>query len=388
MTTQSDGFAPPLPKEQPAATAMLDKRHADLGKPRNDSNAYRYALGSIGGHNVVIACLPLGRLGGAVVGTPVGEFPGVVQWDMGKETSDGFERIGALNNPPTALLTALSKLKTKREMFPKLARKYLRSDSLGDVLFRANYDHVRKPGPDDASNQTCDEEEEEEEEEEDENCRYCDRTKIAIRMPKDMQVHYGLIASGNTVIKTASTRRRLNEDLVIRGISNCADSHTNNGWEEHAAAAAAAFAKELPIDMKPKNVAEEPRAKDVLGEVKLLGQGIEGVRNLAMFFAGHHPQFALLTLQLPSASRSNRYPRADAFIIGPRGSGHERALTPRLEGSADPEAASHEAKQSPLSWTAGNAREGVARLLLDNSADPDTRDSKGQTPLLWASRQS
>lgn len=116
------GWICALPKEQTAATAMLDVRHADLGQPPNDPNAY--TLGSIGKHNVVIACLPKGRtgtisaatvatwmvstfprikfglmvgigggvphkdvdirLGDVVVSTPLGQHPGVVQWDIGK----------------------------------------------------------------------------------------------------------------------------------------------------------------------------------------------------------------------------------------------------------------------------------------------------------------
>lgn len=35
---------------------MLDEEHEPLEKPRNDHDAY--TLGSIYGHNIVIACLP------------------------------------------------------------------------------------------------------------------------------------------------------------------------------------------------------------------------------------------------------------------------------------------------------------------------------------------
>ena len=81
-----------------------------------------------------------------------------------------------------------------------------------------------------------------------------------------MRVHYGLIVSGNKVIKDATLRDNLNKELggnvfcvemeaaglmdnfpciVIRGICDYADSHKNKDWQEHAAAVAAAFAKEL-----------------------------------------------------------------------------------------------------------------------------------------------
>ncbi|KAI2766184.1 hypothetical protein DTO012A8_8597 [Penicillium roqueforti] len=50
------GWVCALPKEQTAARAMLDEEHEPLPIPRNDHNSY--TLGSIRGHNVVIACLP------------------------------------------------------------------------------------------------------------------------------------------------------------------------------------------------------------------------------------------------------------------------------------------------------------------------------------------
>lgn len=322
------GWICTLPEEQTAATAMLDKRHGNLPKPPHDSNTY--ILGSIGQHNVVIACLPKGiygtnsaanvatlmigtfpcikvglmvgigggippkvRLGDVVISTPEGPFPGVVQWDMGKAKQGGkFERTGSLNNPPNALLSALGMLETEHELtgskipdylnelkqkYPKAAKKYLKSDSLQDVLFRANYGHVSEVITDDNADQ----------EEEEEGCRFCDKTKIVKRKSRDMRVHYGLIASGNQVIQDAAFRDKLNKDLggnflcvemaaagmmnnfpcvVIRGICDYCDSHKNKAWQEHAAAVAAAFAKELLGCVQPSDVEGERLVKDVLKE--------------------------------------------------------------------------------------------------------------------------
>jgi hypothetical protein len=50
-----------LASEMAAAKAMLDQRHASLQVKEHDSNTYQ--LGSIGSHNVVTACLPLGVTG-------------------------------------------------------------------------------------------------------------------------------------------------------------------------------------------------------------------------------------------------------------------------------------------------------------------------------------
>ncbi|XEU97295.1 hypothetical protein FSHL1_002581 [Fusarium sambucinum] len=329
------GWVCALPKEQTAATAMLDQRHTDLLKPSTDPNTY--TLGSVGSHNVVITCLPKGqignnpaatvaafmtstfpsirfglmvgigggippkvRLGDVVVSTPSDGFPGVVQWDLGKAKEGGkFERTGSLNNPPTALLTVLSKLESEHELngpkipayldelkekWPKLVPKYLRSDSLEDVLFRRDYGHVTKGMDCDAIPDS-----EEEEEEEEENCRFCDKTQVIKRKPREMRVHYGLIASGNQVIKDAAFRKKLTEDLgghvlcvemeaaglvnsfpcvIIRGICDYADSHKNKDWQEHAAAVAAAFAKELLAHVQPGDVNQERPVKEILNQVR------------------------------------------------------------------------------------------------------------------------
>ena len=212
-----------------------------------------------------------------VVSTPVNQFPGVVQWDLGKAKGDNFERTGALNNPPTSLLTALTKLETKHELtepkipeylekmkekWPRLAPNYLKSDALEDVLFKADYDHVNESTTN--SHQIAPDVYDEDEEEK--GCRYCDMTQTVKRNPREMRVHYGLIASGSQVIEDATFRDRLNKNLsghvlcvemeaaglmnnfpciVIRGICDYADPHKKKNWQKHAAAVAAAFAKEL-----------------------------------------------------------------------------------------------------------------------------------------------
>ncbi|KAF7554286.1 hypothetical protein G7Z17_g3000 [Cylindrodendrum hubeiense] len=299
--THSDytvGWLCALPKEQTAAKAMLDQIHPDLRKPTNDSNAY--TLGSIAEHNIVIACLPKGkigtnaaatfatqmvrtfpsikvglmvgigggippqvRLGDVVVSTPTGQYPGVVQWDLGKAERDGmFKRTGALNNPPSALLTALTKLETDHDMvgsripeyleelkqkWPRLVPKYIRSELHQDPV----------------TSDTSD------------------------RITGDVQVHYGLIASGNQVIKDAEFRDTLNKSLggnvlcvemeaaglmdfpciVIRGICDYADSQKNDHWQEHAAAVGAAFAKEFLQYVQPSDVEGERPVKDMLKDM-------------------------------------------------------------------------------------------------------------------------
>jgi len=118
--------------------------------------------------------------------------------------------------------------------------------------------------------------------EEERSCPFCDRTKIVKRRPREMLVHYGLIASGNQVIKDAAFRDKVNKGLggnvhcfemeaaglmndfpciVIRGICDYADSHKNKYWQEYAAAVAAAFAKEVLSVVQAPEVDQMPTIK-------------------------------------------------------------------------------------------------------------------------------
>lgn len=98
------------------------------------------------------------------------------------------------------------------------------------------------------------------------NCNPEREVKRAQREGKGPEIHYSLIASANTLIKDAAIRdsifTKIGEDylcfemevaglinvfpyLIIRGISDYADSHKNNRWQRYAAATAAAYAKEF-----------------------------------------------------------------------------------------------------------------------------------------------
>ena len=80
------------------------------------------------------------------------------------------------------------------------------------------------------------------------------------RLDTSPKVHYGLMASGNELIKNVMERDRLGQALgakcvemeaaglmndfpcnVVRGICDYADSHKNDLWQEYASATAAAF---------------------------------------------------------------------------------------------------------------------------------------------------
>jgi nucleoside phosphorylase len=293
------GWICALPTELAAAQAMLDERHNGLEQDPYDHNAYIY--GRIGVHNVVLACLPSGvtgtisaarvatqmlysfkslrfglmvgigggvpseendiRLGDIVVSKPVGTFGGVIQFDYGKTIQEGrFFRTGSLNRPPDVLLTALAALQAKHLMegqefsnylsqmvtrYPNMEALFAHPGMQHDWLYKAEYDHPR-------GNITCSQ---------------CDRNRLVNREPRSSVVpaiHYGLIASGDQVMRHGTTRDQLRRELdvlcfemeaaglidsfrclVIRGICDYADSHKNKRWQGYAAATAAAYTKEL-----------------------------------------------------------------------------------------------------------------------------------------------
>ncbi|KAK4444779.1 hypothetical protein QBC34DRAFT_384994 [Podospora aff. communis PSN243] len=337
------GWVSALPVELTAAMKMLDETHPKLPIPKDDTNR-GYEFGSIAGHNVVLTCLPAGgigttpataaaiqmvrtfrsirfglmvgvgasvgrdvRLGDVVVSTPEDNNPGVIQWDFGKAEDGGnFRKTGSLDKPPGFLLTALNFLRAKHnsgdsrieeyldEMLGKFksrefAVKYLKPSS-EDVLFRAKSAHVIKR-PTDSDGGT---DREEDEESSDESCQFCDKTKVVKRKCREpgsgAKVHYGLIASGNRVIKDAVFRDELKgflkpvgkvlsiemeaaglmdnfPCLVIRGICDYADSHKNKTWQPYAAAVAAAFAKDLLQYVQPKVVEAEERIISKLEQI-------------------------------------------------------------------------------------------------------------------------
>ncbi|RFU77493.1 purine and uridine phosphorylase [Trichoderma arundinaceum] len=304
------GWICALPKEQTAAIAMLDERHPDLQSPVNDDSIY--ILGSMEGHNIVITCLPKGRcgtnpaatiatrmvstfpsikfglvvgigggipskvrLGDVVVSAPIDQYPGVVQWDFGKAEDGGnFRRTGSLNSPPNALLIALAKLESDHELYgetkipgflddmkrkwPKLNPKYFWNSFLKDPSRTPDaFSRDRVSG---------------EIEQVENAATTVALNELPMRYP---DVHYGLIASGNQVIKDAVARDRLDENLggnvlcvemeaagimndfpclVIRGICDYADSNKNKDWQEYAAAVAAACAKEVLSVLQVKAV--------------------------------------------------------------------------------------------------------------------------------------
>jgi nucleoside phosphorylase len=337
----------PMGVELAGVKAMLDQTHPSLPTQRDQNN---YTLGEIEGHNIVIAVLPkigtnsaaavaiqllndfssirfgllvgIGggvpdeeedsndiRLGDVVISKPTASFGGVVQYDLGKySTNSGFERTGVLARPPLILQTSVEMLAADHRIRGSRVPQYL-SDMLQknptmkeefshpgaqhDHLFQADYPHPGGP-----------------------NCRRCDLQRVVkrdARRSEHPKFHYGTIGSANTVVKDARLRDNLRRGLkiicvemeaaglmdsfpclVIRGICDYADSHKNKKWQPYAAATAAAYMKELLSIIPPKDVA---RVSPAAGVVQIPS---ESAKDLLTY--SHSPNLIFLIRMLDLAA--------------------------------------------------------------------------------------
>ncbi|KAM0514155.1 hypothetical protein ACHAPE_006991 [Trichoderma viride] len=307
-----------LPKELLAVRALFDKKHENLESLFGDSN--HYALGQMGKHMIVASCLPeygttsaadsasnmrrsfpsikfclmvgIGggapyedndiRLGDVVVSLPTAGYPGVVQYDRGKEKDNNvFELTGSLPPPPRSLMTAISSLRSDPDLPSYPLQPYV--DEIITRVPESMRSRYKHPGQEHdqlfkAACPKCQTREE---------CANHDDhvTKRSQRPTDHPEIHYGLIASGNHVIKNSQTRDKWAQEygvlcfemeaagimsifpsLVIRGICDYADAFKNKLWQEYAAATAAAYAK-LLLGV----VASPDKSHDVLGLARRRG---------------------------------------------------------------------------------------------------------------------
>ncbi|KAG7413460.1 hypothetical protein Forpe1208_v008145 [Fusarium oxysporum f. sp. rapae] len=305
------GWISAVTSEYVAAQVFLDEKHPT---PRNIStrDPNHYTVGRIGHHNVVIAVLPykqygletativathmlhsfpniefglmvgIGggapsrrhdiRLGDVVIGTASNDHGGVFNYDFGKAIQESaFLYTRSLKPPPAVLQDAVKGLREEHNnghqlensinavlsQHPKLQENYQRPDSSHDRLYLS---HAIHPSDTKAScNETCG----------------SDPLRLVKRDQRtenenEPHIHYGLIASANTVCKDAELRDKLAEErdvlcfemeaaslvnffpcLVIRGICDYSDTHKNDEWQGYAAMAATAYAKDLLRHVPP-----------------------------------------------------------------------------------------------------------------------------------------
>lgn len=326
------GYICALTTEAIAARAFLDEIHAPPAEvSQHDNNAY--TLGKIGSHNVVIAVLPRGkyghvnaasvardmlhtfpnlrvglmvgigggapsqeqdvRLGDVVVSCPVNGQTGVIQYDFGKAIQDqAFKETGTVTPPPPLVLTAIAGLEMVHNFDghqieqdidavlkknKRLQNGFSRPPAATDRLYKSDFTHR------DAESSGCD---------------ACGEEPSALVLrhqrgedgiEDNLKVHYGLIATANTLMKDAIFRDKMAAErgvlcfemeaaglmdhfpcLVIRGICDYSDSHKNKMWQGYAAMAAAAYAADLLRQIPPNKVESAKKIQHVLNDSRCL----------------------------------------------------------------------------------------------------------------------
>lgn len=217
------------------------------------------------------------RLGDIVVSAPSDADSGVFEYDFGKAIQDQtFVTTSVLNQPPMLLRTAMIGLKAQYqsdghqiketidlilERKPRLRKNYKRPDPSSERLFQSKVIYTPEAG----CTSACGD----------------DPSNLVLRPERtedddNPMVHYGTIASANTLMKEALLRDRLAAEknvlcfetgaaglmnhfpcLVIRGICDYSDSHKNKAWQGYAAMVAAAYAKDLLYRLVPSKVEAE-----------------------------------------------------------------------------------------------------------------------------------
>lgn len=290
-----------LPLEADAVEAVIDHRWdgdgPSFGKAPGDPNTY--STGTLGRHNIVLAHMPgTGKAVAATVAANIRlSFPniklamvvgvcgcvpfkpggdevilgdviigsGVVQYDFGRRTPEGFatkdtllDSLGRPNAEIRGFLSKLQGLRSQKRLRDKMALYLeqvrrdpgLAADYPGvehDRLYEAAYRHV-----DDGS--SC--------EEGGCNGAPITRTRLDQDAPPQPAVHFGLVASGDTVLNSGQERDMIARQVkaigfetesagvwdsfpcvVIKGACNYADSHRAKVWKRYAAATAAVCMK-------------------------------------------------------------------------------------------------------------------------------------------------
>ncbi|KIW28949.1 uncharacterized protein PV07_04800 [Cladophialophora immunda] len=302
----------PLEIEAQAALHMLDNRHQGRF-PMGPGDDYVFQAGDMCGHNVIIATLPAGqeygkgsaaaiasqvkkffpnlwfgllvgvaaglpnlsrsppldiRLGDVLVGLPTNESAGLVDYELGKETGkDGFQllRCGRVLAPPETVVRAaigsikLSAPNDAKMILPNYERIRNKKHSHGTFMDPGQEQDVLYQVDDDGNEIRVERE----------------------RRSNDERVRlwYGTIGSGDKLMKNARIRNELRDKYnfiglemeaagtmnripvgVIRGVCDYGDEHKNKHWQPYAAAMAAAYARAILFEIRPRTKLSDPVA--------------------------------------------------------------------------------------------------------------------------------
>lgn len=205
------------------------------------------------------------RLGDVVVGA-LNDSGGVWRYDRASlRSTETWRPADVLDRPPARLASAVARLRVEYEVngceldtaindvfkkWPKLQKSHQRPDIASDRLYRSSIPHNDREL--DCATACGD-----------------DSSSLVVRPERKSDsnypdIHYGLIAAGYQVMKDAVLRDQLSMEngvlcfdmeaagafsglncIVVRGISDYADSHKTKEWQGYAAMTAAAYAKDL-----------------------------------------------------------------------------------------------------------------------------------------------
>ncbi|KAI1348873.1 nucleoside phosphorylase domain-containing protein [Xylaria sp. FL0043] len=286
-----------LPLEARAVRDLLDSNWDDDGREydRSPSDPNAYTFGAMGRHNVVLVHMSkLGKASAAkaaencrrsypnielaILAGICGAVPfdidgeeiilgdviigdSVFQYDLGRQNPDGFvykdTPADSLPGLTDGIRNFLAKLRSYKpqERLKNGIDKYLchagtEAQYPGvehDKLFEATFDHTAKGESCEAGGL---------------NERLVPRKRLQQGTPPQPNVHIGLIASGDTVMKSSKHRESVAKGkgalafemesagiwgtfptVVIKGVCDYADSHKTKKWQPYAAATAAACLK-------------------------------------------------------------------------------------------------------------------------------------------------
>lgn len=290
----------PLEIEAKVARLMLDRRHSGVfAVDRGDD--YVFQAGSIGRHNVVIATLPAGqeygtgsaaalagqvkksfpnlrfgllvgvaaglprhsgdrprdiRLGDILVALPQGDSAGLIVYDLGKETPEGFVLLRqghSLATTETIIRSAIVSIKLEEPNEHDLFLPHYKKIEGNKWTSGDAFGYFKDPG------QTRD-------------VLYDGETQVQRPLRPTThrtRVWYGPIGSGEKLMRDAKVRDELRDKYnviglemeaagtknripvgVIRGVCDYGDRRKNKEWQPYAAAMAGAFAKAI-LDQIP-----------------------------------------------------------------------------------------------------------------------------------------
>ncbi|RYP93106.1 hypothetical protein DL770_000763 [Monosporascus sp. CRB-9-2] len=292
----------PLEIEARAALYMLDERHQG-GFPVTRGDDYIFHAGSMCGHNIIIATLPAGqpygtgsaaalasqvkrffpnlwfgllvgvaaglpdlfrtpardiRLGDVLVGLPEGESAGLIAYDLGKETEDGFQPL------------RFGHVLAATEPIVRAAIGSIKLQAPNDTgLFLPYYETIRDK--EHATGTFADPGQEQDQ------LYWATGNEAETPVQRERRpesrrtrVWYGPIGSGEKLLKNAQKRNELRDIYgviglemeaagtmncipvgVIRGVCDYGDRHKNKEWQPYAAAMAAAYAKAVLNEIRP-----------------------------------------------------------------------------------------------------------------------------------------